>query len=727
MHANEILTTFSIAAAVGVCLFTVAHFLRTSAIVVLLIGGVLAGPEGLGLVNPAALGDGLGTIISLAVAIILFEGGLTLDLPGYRTVSREILGILTVGVLVTWIGTTLILRLLFGFDVPFCLLAASLVIVTGPTVIGPLLHRIRIESKLHHILHWEGVLIDPIGVFIAILSYEFYVSTNGGNQSIILEFLTRFAVGVVFGIVFGVFLDFVLRRQWVNKGHTNIFVLAMAMLNFGLADLLAGESGLLSVTIAGLVLGSRGNPQLRQLVSYKVELKDFLIGLLFVLLAANLKLESFLTFGWRLLAAVLGIMLIVRPINIFISLFTSPLTLKEKAFLSWIAPRGIVAASMASIFALELNKRGFENAVFLESFTYSVIAGTVIVQGFTAGTVGRWLGVVRPEARGWVIVGAHPLGRMIAKFLSTNGVDAVLVDTNARETRAAEREGLISINENAMHLNPDDYASIYECGNLLALTANPDLNRMLCQRWSELLDGKMFRWEREGYENLQDQHLLTGDKIWEKLPLDRWMHAESVPPPIRIVQDDGTTPNPEHVLLSIVGETVYPGIPTKPQSDGCQWLVYDLPTGPQTGDLPLLAGNVIFSNQSELSNLYVQMLQHLHSQLPTIEPKVLFDEMWRHEEEYTSLLGHGIALPHARTDSVERSILMAARLTESVQCPQTGKTIEIVFMLLSPEDNHTEHLSHLSNIARLIGTESQRQRILAAGDSKELFSMISQR
>ena len=726
MHSNEILTSFSIAAALGVCLFKVAHYLRTSAIVVLLIGGVVAGPEGLGLVNPEALGDGLGTIISLAVAIILFEGGLTLDLPGYRTVSREILGILTIGVLVTWTSTALILRLLFGFDIPFCVLAASLVIVTGPTVIGPLLHRIRVESKLHHILHWEGVLIDPIGVFLAILSFEFYISTDGGHQLIIQHFLTRFAVGAVFGVLFGVMLDFVLRRQWIDKGHTNIFVLAMAMLNFALADMLAGESGLLSVTIAGLVLGSRSNPQLRHVVSYKVELKDFLIGLLFVLLAANLKLQAFLDFGWQLLVAVLGIMLIVRPLNIFVSLFTSPLTVQEKTFLSWIAPRGIVAASMASIFALDLTARGVEEAVFLESFTYSVIAGTVIVQGFSAGAVGRWLGVLRPVPRGWIIVGAHPLGRQIAKYLKSRGIAVVLVDTNARETRAAERMDLIAINENAMHLKPNSYESIYECGNLLALTANPDLNRMLCQRWSEFIDGTMHRWERAGYENLEDQHLLIGDRIWETLPLDRWMHADSDAPPLQVIdQQDKLTAKPEHVMFSVYGDTVRTGVSTKQNLEADQWLVFAPSIGKPTGGIPLSANNVIFSEQTELSNLYKEMLQHLHSQLPLIDPEELFDEMWKHEEEYTSLLGHGIALPHARTDAVKHSILMTARPREAIRCPQTGKTIEIVLMLLSPAEQHSQHLNHLSSIARMIGTESQRQRILAASEPEELFLMIS--
>ncbi len=410
MHAHELLTTFTSAAAIGVCLFSVANYLRTTPIVILLIGGVLAGPEGLGIVQPQALGDGLGTIISLAVAIILFEGGLTLDLKDYRTVSREILGILTIGVLVTWLGTAALVKLAFGFDLAFCLLAASLVIVTGPTVIGPLLHRIRAKPKLQSILHWEGVLIDPIGVFIALLCFEYYISTNGSHQLVLQDFMLRFAIGAALGISFGLLLDFILRRGWMDEGHNNVFVLAMAMLNFALADLLKSESGLLSVTVTGLVLGIRKTPQLRAIVSYKTELKDFLIGLLFVLLAANLEIRSFLDYGWQLLIVLVCMMIIIRPLNVFMSTLGSSLDLKEKLFLSWISPRGIVAASMASVFALALEQKGSVNARFIETFTFSVIAATVVVQGCTAGMLGRALGVVRPIPKGWIIVARMPWG-----------------------------------------------------------------------------------------------------------------------------------------------------------------------------------------------------------------------------------------------------------------------------------------------------------------------------
>jgi NhaP-type Na+/H+ or K+/H+ antiporter/mannitol/fructose-specific phosphotransferase system IIA component (Ntr-type) len=725
MHTKELLTTFSISAALGVCLFTVANYLRTSAIVVLLVGGVIAGPECLGLVNPQALGDGLGTIISLSVAIILFEGGLTLDLKGYRSVSKEIIGILTIGVLVTWLSTAVLLRLLFRFDLPFCFLAASLIIVTGPTVIGPLLHRIRVKSKLHHILHWEGVLIDPIGVFIALLSFEYFVSVDGQHQLVFKDFFLRFAIGVLLGVAFGFLLDLILRRQWVSQEHTNVFVLVMAMLNFCLADLLVSESGLLSVTVAGLVLGSRTAPQLRGIIRYKVELKDLLIGLLFVLLAANLDLHSFLIYGWQLLVAVAAIMLIIRPFNVFASTRNSSLTSKEKLFLCWIAPRGIVAASMASVFTLRLAEEGVQDAVFLETFTYSVIAGTVIVQGFTAGIVGRWLGVVQPVPTGWIIVGAHSIGRQLAKFFARHNVSVVLIDTNSREVRAAKRDGFNAIAEDALQINPDDHVELYNCGNLLAFTSNAELNELLCRRWEELIDGSTYRWENTSSESEQNEHLLDGTRIWQSLPLNRWMQPNEDCQVLRIRNaDDDFEPDPKTVLLTWNGKTVIPGTPKAIDPADQEWLVFETNLLEQQGKLPLSRRHVLFTEQSDLLALYREMLMVLQQQNQTVNAEQLIAEMWSHEEEFTSLVGNGIAIPHARAEGIVDPVLIVARPRVKIACPLTGHAVELIFMLISPIEKPDDHLRQLANIARLVGTQKQRDVILQAESETALYDAI---
>ncbi len=722
MHAHEILITFACASAAGVWLMILAQRLHVSAIVMLLLGGILLGPECIGLVHPDALGAGLNTIVSLAVALILFEGGLTLDIKGFRPVAREIAGVLTLGVLLTWMGGTLALRVIFGFEWAFCLLAASLVIVTGPTVVGPLLHRIRVRKNLHHILHWEGVLIDPIGVFIALLCFEYYISAGGSPGQVLADFALRFAVGVVFGLAFGNLLHLVLVREWVGKGHLNIFVLVAAMVCFTVSDLVIGESGLLSVTIAGLVLGYRQAPQLHHVVAYKEELKDYLIGLLFVLLAANLKLDAFLATGWRLVAVVLALMLIVRPANIFLSLRRSALTVREKLFLSWIAPRGIVAASMASVFALYLSKEGDAYGRFLETFTYSVIAGTVILQGFSAGWVGRLLGVIEPQPTGWLIIGAHKFARELARFITDAGFSVVFIDTNARDVREAEREGLVALSENAMTVEWAQHPALYGVGTFLALTPNEDLNRMLCHRWSDQLErAAIYRWERKTSEEGVEEHLLAGDSVWGSYPLDQWMGHHEGRIPLRTVNGAAR----EHGLLYCIDGALSFSLPEEiPEACEVKTLVYAPRHGEEGSWLPLKPEHVLFSDRTGLIELYQHMLACVGQQQPGLDLDHLLEEMIEREEEYTSLLGHGIALPHAYVQDVEEAMLVVARPSHPVLCTHSDREIALVFMLISPPGQPSEHLARISHIATLIGNEAGRQALLEAGTPQDLYRVI---
>ncbi len=727
MVQHQTLVTFTAAATLGVLLLVLANRMKVSAIVVLLLGGILAGPEFLGIVQPEYLGQGLNVIISLAVGIILFEGGLTLDIKGYRQVSREIWGVLTTGVLVTWLATTLIIKLVFGFAWDFCFFAASLIIVTGPTVIGPLLQRIRVKKSLHSILHWEGVLIDPIGVFVALLCYEYMVSTGGTSQLILGEFLLRFAVGIGVGLVFGQLVYLILKRNWVEKEYFNITVLVCAITNFTVADHLVVESGLLSVTIAGLMVGYRKPPGLASIVTYKVELKDFLIGLLFVLLAAKLELAKFTDYGFSLVWVLLGIMFVVRPLNIFISIRKSAINLREKLFLSWIAPRGIVAASMASIFALRLTEKGYENAGFLETFVYTVIAGTVIFQGFTAKWVGRMLGVLQPRPTGWIIVGAHRLGRVLAKFIQDQGFSVVLLDNNAREVRQANREGLSALCEDAMAIDPEQHSELYGTGHFLAITSNEDLNRLLCQRWNSLMrDATLYRWEKDTREKEVARRLSVGENVWKETHLDHWMsHDEEALPIQRIKVDADQSYPPDNVLLAFSDNTVTPGPFWEPTSPASLLILKDTKTI-QTSSLPIRPEFVIFSGKKDLETLYARMLQLAAKTVPELDKSKLLGNLLEREEEFTSLLGHGISMPHTYSTALDEAILLVAKPKTPIPCIHTGTRIELVFMLISPEDQPTEHLTNISQIARLISKETGRTALMAAENQMDLYKAVIQ-
>ncbi|MEC7230525.1 MAG: cation:proton antiporter, partial [Verrucomicrobiota bacterium] len=284
---NSQVTLWALCFAVGAgCLLTVlSRRLHLPTIVLLLFGGFALGPEWLQVLQPNALGDFLPMIISLAVGLILFEGALTLDLKEFKETSTVIKRLLTIGVLITWLGSALTAYMVFDTSPAFSLLMGSLIIVTGPTVIVPLLRRIRVQQKLASILHWEGVLIDTIGVFTAILCFEWVV--EGGGAVAIPSFLIRVASGAAIGLIGGYSIYWVMKKNWVPDNIVNAFALATAMLIFGATELIKPEAGLLSVTIAGLIVGIKKPRQLREIKAFKAEIVDLLIGMLFLLLVAR--------------------------------------------------------------------------------------------------------------------------------------------------------------------------------------------------------------------------------------------------------------------------------------------------------------------------------------------------------------------------------------------------------------------------------------------------------
>lgn len=729
-NSHHLMVNFVLASSLGVFLFILATRMKISAIVVLLLGGILAGPEFFGFVHPEELGGGLNTIISLAVGLILFEGGLTLDIRGYRQVSKEIWGVLTKGVLVTWLVTAVLVKFIFNFGWELSILSSSLIIVTGPTVIGPLLKRIRVKKNIHNILHWEGVLIDPIGVFIALLCYEWIISADASQGAVTLNFLSRFFVGAVVGIVAGIVIYQVLKRNWIPEKTLNIFVLACAMLTFMVADHIVTESGLLSVTIAGFLIGTKKPPSLSAIIAYKDELKDFLIGLLFILLAAQLELGKFVAYGAGLIAIVLLVMFLVRPLNIFISTFGSKLSLKEKVFLSWIAPRGIVAASMASLFAFRLEEAGMQNADFLETMTYSVIAGTVFFQGFTARWVGKILGVLEPEAKDWLIVGAHRLGRQVAKFVIGQGHSVILIDTNPREIKLAHREGFTAINANAMTIDPGKNVQFYGIGNVLAITENEDLNQLVCQRWGKLLDHpNLFRWAPANRETEDEVigKIAVGEQVWQRFHLKRLMAAEPGQDQVdlrTVTVNAQAAQKMGSILMHSADGSVRPDHPDEKVEGEITVLTFQ-DDAPHT-EFPISEKDVYLGSQGSLEDLYREMLQSLSQDISTEEIDRIHGDLLDREAEFTSLIGYGIALPHTYSSAVSSTRLMAAKVEPPLPCQHTGEDISLVFLLLSPVNQPVEHLNMISRIAKFVMKEEQRKAILSAETPEALYRIISE-
>ena len=535
---NAVVGTLALSIAAGGLLMALAKRLRIPGIVLLLFGGVFLGPEGIGLVQPATLGSTLNVLVAVAVGLILFEGGLTLDLDGFRSAPRVIRNLLTIGVAVTWILVALIIWLLFPVEPVFAILAGSLVIVTGPTVVQPILKRIRLKWNLHNILHWEGVLIDPIGVFLAVLAYEWVA--GGAGETAFLNLLLRIFGGLLIGYVGGEVLAWVLKRRWVPEEVVNVFTVGAAMLIFGLTEVLIAEGGLLSVTVAGLVCGSRRPPALKGIVAFKSDIIDLLIGFVFILLTARLQLQQFLDFGWTGLLLVAAVILVVRPLAISASTIGAGLDWREQAFLSWVAPRGVVAASMASLFTLTLiEQQRFAHPAFLESFVYSVIFATVLLQGPTAAPLARLLRLLEPQPNGWLIVGAHPLARDLALFLErVAGVPVALIDGNRAAVAEARALGLRAFHGDARDTSLlEEREELHGVGHLLALTDNEDLNELLCRKWEEAFGrDKLYRWASP--DSNQDA-TAAGCVLWSWMPKPSMTSSELVLGEAEIIELEG--------------------------------------------------------------------------------------------------------------------------------------------------------------------------------------------
>ncbi|MFA5203764.1 MAG: cation:proton antiporter [Lentisphaeria bacterium] len=713
---HQIMITITAALAAGGGLFVLARWLRLPGIVFLLAAGVLLGPECAGLVQPEGLGNALPALVSLAVGLILFEGGLTLDVNGYRTASGVIHRLLTLGVLVTWLGVAAAVWLLFGKSYPESLLAASLVIVTGPTVIIPLLRRIRIRENLHSILHWEGVLIDPIGVFIALLCYEVFLQHAGGWA--LANFLVRVLVGLGVGVAGGLVMHGVFRFRWLPADQGNVFAITGASLVFGAAEYVRSESGILAVTVAGFVLGLCKLPEIKQIRQFKAEISDLLIGILFILLAARLQVAQFRELGMAGFLAIGAIVFWIRPLNILACTRHSGLGWREKLFLSWVAPRGIVAASMASLFAMGLQQAGAADARFIETFTYSIIILTVVIQGVTAGPLAWLLGLRRAAPDGWVIVGAHAFARGIAGFISaTAGKKVVLLDSNPRTVALARAGGFDAVEADALAAGVEDRQEFQGVGRLLALTDNEDLNELICARWRDSIGlHHTFRWSTTTRSHPGTAG--SGKVVFRGLPKPSLISSELEQNEAGLVT---VTQLPPHgscfpagrpILFNMAKRGVMPVAEPAAVPKGTRACLLVQRDTDHLGR-SLRPELVLESAATNMNELLEELVQHIVACEPGLDRRRLLQELVERHADSVTLPGCGVAIPHGYCRGLRSGICAVARLAAPLLIKNdTGpQSVHLVFLLLSPPGDPGGHLATLAEIARLADHAAIRSRL----------------
>ena len=485
----EITLQIVIAMSAGIIAQVLAAYLRVPSIVFLLLFGIVLGSDVAGLLHPHILGSGLEVIVALATAIILFEGGLNLDLRELGRVSLSLQLLVTLGTLITLLGGSMAAHWLGEFPWHIAFLYASLVVVTGPTVVSPLLKQVNVDRKVAAILEGEGVLIDPVGAILAFVVLDTILNNDADPMNAIVGLLLRFAVGAAFGAAGGSLMSLIFKRaNFLSLELKNLVVLAVLWSLFALSQMIRNESGVMTTVVAGVVFANSSVPEERLLRRFKGQLTILSVSVLFVLLAADLSIASVFALGWGSLFTVLVLMFVVRPINILCCTWNSDLNWRQKVFLSWVAPRGIVAASVASLFGILLTQHGINGGDSIKALVFLTIIMTVVCQGLTAGFIAKWLQITSLEATGVVIVGCNPLSLLIAQLFQQRGEAVVMIDTDPKSRALAEAQNIRVIASSALDIGVLEEAKLESVGTFLAMTSNGEVNFVLAQRASEEFD-----------------------------------------------------------------------------------------------------------------------------------------------------------------------------------------------------------------------------------------------
>lgn len=500
--------------------------LRLPAILLLLIFGIAAGPEGLGLVpTDAMFGDLLLPVVALAVAVLLFEGALTLHLPELDERFGVVAKLVTVGTVVTWFLGTLAAHYVLGLTWSLSILVGAVLIVTGPTVVIPLLRQIRPRGAAGAIIKWEGILIDPIGAVLAVLVFEALL--QGGLMPALTGIGKTVFAGSVFGIGPAWILTVCLARYWIPDHLHSAAALALALLGYALADMIQHEAGLMAVTVMGVTLANQRRVDLSHIMEFKENLQVLLISALFILLAARMRWEQLQEIGVPEFLFLGILILLVRPLSVALSTAGSGLSREDRLFIAAMAPRGVVAAAVTAIFTLRLEQEGFAGAERLVPIVFFVIFGTVAFYGLLGRPMAHRLGVADRNPNGILMIGAHGFARALANTLRSLEIPVMVVDTNARHIAAARLEGLPVYHGSVLSDQAEEELELPGIGKIFALSANDEVNALSARHFVHLFGRENLfqlattRKPREGSAELgaelRARVLLGGDVTFDDL------------------------------------------------------------------------------------------------------------------------------------------------------------------------------------------------------------------
>ncbi len=508
---------------VGVVAQWVAWRVKLPSILLLLICGLAVGPL-LGWLKPDLLfGDLLQPIVSLSVAIILYEGGLTLKLSDLPKVGSTVWRLTTLSATVTWLLSAVAAHYLLGLSVGISALLGAVLVVTGPTVIAPLLRHIRPTGPVASILRWEGIVIDPIGALLTVLIYEAILIGEAKEVTayIAIALLKTVVIGGGLGIAAAALLILLVRRYWIADHLQNAMSLMLVFLSFAVANAAQHEAGLWAVTIMGLVLANQKYIDVEHILEFKENLQVLLISALFVVLAARIDLASLTTILIPGLGFVAVLVLVVRPLAVWFGTVGSTLRTGERVFLAWMAPRGIVAAAVASMMALQLEEAGIEGASKIVPITFITIIATVAIYGLTGPILARRLGLSETNPQGILFVGANTWTRSLAQTLQELGFRVALIDNNWSYVSAARMAGLPTYAGSALAEHTVDKLDLGGIGRVLAVTSNDWVNVLVVHRFERLFG------RANCYQLAPSQGQKSGEK--HRYLQGRWLFGEDMP------------------------------------------------------------------------------------------------------------------------------------------------------------------------------------------------------
>ncbi|WP_013627175.1 cation:proton antiporter [Rubinisphaera brasiliensis] len=481
----------------GIAAQWLAWRLRLPAILLLLAFGFAANLW----VDPTQIIDDelLFPIVSLSVAIILFDGGLSLKLGELRHTSGSVIRLVTIGCGITWVLGAISARLIFS-SWELAALAGAIYTVTGPTVIGPLLRHVRPNATVSSVAKWEGIVIDPIGALLAVLVSVAVASGNvtQAAMDVVLSLSATIGIAAILGFATAYALIVLFRRHLIPDYLQNSVLLATVLATYTLSNTLQAESGLATVTVLGIIMANQRTVSISHLVEFKENLGVLLISVLFILLASRYRFSELLYLGWPAVAFLLILIFIIRPIAVMVSTYGTSLKWKERVFLSFLAPRGIVAAAVSSVFALEFSHLMGDHPddsamVLLEveklvPLTFLVIVGTVAFYGLTAAPLARRLGISEVNPQGVLFAGADRLVRAIAGTLNKAGFRVLLVDTNHGNIAAARMLGLPTVNASILSEFAREKLDLGGLGRFIAMTPNDQVNSLAALEFQDVFE-----------------------------------------------------------------------------------------------------------------------------------------------------------------------------------------------------------------------------------------------